>query len=74
LGREVKTIKVEIDGRKFDVRVKFARQKSGKIINVKPEFEDVQRLANEVSIPARKVAELARNRAEKEQDEGTGGA
>jgi len=73
LTRELKTIQVEIAGRKFDVRVKFARQRSGKFMNIKPEFEDVQKLANELSMPARKVAELALDQAKKEEDAGTAG-
>jgi pyridinium-3,5-bisthiocarboxylic acid mononucleotide nickel chelatase len=59
LHREIKIIKLEIEGKKFDVRVKFAQQKSGRIVNMKPEFDDIQTIAKELSMPARKVSEMA---------------
>ena len=72
LHREIMTIKVEIEGKKFDVRVKFAKQKSGKIVNVKPEFDDIHTIAKELSMPARRISELVIREAQsalKEQDE-----
>jgi uncharacterized protein (TIGR00299 family) protein len=56
LQREVRTVKVIVKGREFAVRVKFARDISGKIVNVKPEFDDVQAIAEEVSMPAREIS------------------
>lgn len=56
LQREVRTVKVIIKGREFAVRVKFARDISGKILNVKPEFDDVQAIAKEVSMPVREIS------------------
>jgi hypothetical protein len=58
LHREIMTIKVEIEGKKFDVRVKFAKQKSGRIVNVKPEFDDIHTIAKELSMPARRISEI----------------
>ena len=58
LQREIRTIKVEIEGKKFDVRVKFAKQKSGRIVNVKPEFDDIHTIAKELSMPARRISEI----------------
>ena len=58
LQREIRTIKVDIKGKKFDVRVKFAKQRSGKIVNVKPEFDDIHTIAKELSMPARRVSEI----------------
>ncbi len=58
LRREVSTIKLEIAGRVFDVRVKFARDGSGRIVRAKPEFEDVRLIAETVSMPAREVSNL----------------
>jgi uncharacterized protein (TIGR00299 family) protein len=56
LEREIRTMKVDIGGRTFDVRVKIST-KSGRIVNIKPEFDDIQAIAKELSMPARKVAE-----------------
>jgi uncharacterized protein (DUF111 family) len=57
LRREIMTVKVAIGGKGFDVRVKVARQRSGTIVNVKPEFDDIHTIARELSMPARKVSE-----------------
>jgi uncharacterized protein (TIGR00299 family) protein len=67
--REMKTLKVKIEGREFDVRVKFAKQRSGKITNVKPEFDDIHIIAKELSMPARKVSELVLRQAQKMAEE-----
>ena len=58
LQREIRTVKVGIGGRTFDVRVKISTRKSGGIVNVKPEFDDIQAIAKELSMPARKVSEI----------------
>ncbi|RLJ06025.1 MAG: TIGR00299 family protein, partial [Candidatus Aenigmatarchaeota archaeon] len=39
----------------FDVRVKVSKTKTGKIINVKPEYEDLRKISEELNIPLRKV-------------------
>ena len=65
LQREIRKLTVEIERRKLDVRVKFARDNSGRIINMKPEFEDIQAIAKELSIPARKVAEIVQREAQR---------
>jgi uncharacterized protein (TIGR00299 family) protein len=69
LPREITKLTVEIQGRKLDVRVKFARDNSGRIINIKPEFEDIQAIAKELSIPARKVAEIVLREAQEKAEE-----
>jgi uncharacterized protein (DUF111 family) len=56
LQRDVKTIKVEIATRTFDVKVKFARDMAGKIVRVKPEFDDIHAIAQALSMPAREVS------------------
>lgn len=58
LQREIKEVKVLIQGKEFSVRVKFARDRSGKVLNVKPEFDDIQAVAREVSLAAREVSGL----------------
>ncbi len=58
LQREVSTIKFEVAGRVFDVRIKFARDSLGKIVRAKPEFEDVRAIAEAVGMSAREVSNL----------------
>lgn len=63
LQREVKSINVEIAGRKFNVRVKFAKDRSGKKLIAKPEFEDLRSIAETLSMPAREVSAIVMREA-----------
>lgn len=65
LHREIKTLRVEVGGRKFNVRVKFAKNESGRVVNVKPEFDDINAIAKELSMPARKISEVVLREAQK---------
>jgi uncharacterized protein (DUF111 family) len=67
LQREVETVQLKIAGKCFDVRVKFARDRSGKIVRVKPEFEDVRMIAETLSMPAREVSEIVSREAVQSQ-------
>lgn len=58
LEREVKKVRVEISGKAFEVRIKFARDNSGKIVRAKPEFEDLKSIAKSAKMPLRGVAQL----------------
>jgi len=51
-------MKVELSGRTFEVRVKLARDATGSIVRVKPEFDDIRVIAKEVGLPARRVEEI----------------
>jgi len=64
LHREIRTIKVEIEGKQFKVRVKIAQQKSGRIVKVKPEFDDLHTIAKQLSMPARRVSEMVGRKAQ----------
>ena len=59
LQRETITVDVTLDNKRFNVRVKVARDKSGKVVNVKPEFEDVELIARTLSRPAREISSIA---------------
>jgi uncharacterized protein (TIGR00299 family) protein len=67
LSREVKTMNFEISAKKFDVRVKIARDAAGNIVRVKPEFEDIRMIAAEVGLPARRVEEIVCIQASKNE-------
>ncbi len=58
LQREVGTVKLQIAGKTFDVRVKLAKDGSGRVVRVKPEFEDVRAIAEAVDKPAREISDL----------------
>lgn len=66
LNRDIRTIKVTIQGRSFDVRIKTATNASGRIIRLKPEFDDIRAIAEALSMPARRVAELVTQEAQKQ--------
>jgi len=55
VSRKIKELPVRIGGREFKVRVKISRGVEDEIINIKPEFEDVKRLAAAVKLPIREV-------------------
>jgi uncharacterized protein (TIGR00299 family) protein len=67
LSRDTRTIKVTIRGRSFDVRIKTATNASGRVIRLKPEFDDVRVIAEALSMPARRVAELVTQEAQKQE-------
>jgi len=52
--RRIETYSVNIGGRSYKVRVKVSYL-GGKLINVKPEYEDVKRIAEDLGMPLRVV-------------------
>ena len=55
LKREIKEVDVDIPGYKGKVRVKVARDDKGNVVNAKPEYEDVKKIAKKTKMPLRKV-------------------
>lgn len=55
------TVTVQVGGRSYNLRVKISTVE-GKIINVKPEYEDLKRIATELHMPLRWVSEYVRQR------------
>jgi hypothetical protein len=53
LKREMNTTSITIGNKSYDLRIKIARDASGKIIQMKPEFEDLKRIAQETNLPLR---------------------
>lgn len=56
LEREIVTIQVPFADKMFSVRIKIARDKTGELLGVKPEFEDLDSIARTLSLPAREVS------------------
>jgi uncharacterized protein (TIGR00299 family) protein len=59
LPRAILTVPVSIDGNTFNVHVKVTRSSAtGKITNVKPEFEDIKIIASRNQMAVKRVLEL----------------
>ena len=48
-----------LEGVKETIRVKVSKNSNGEIIRVKPEFEDLKRLAEKTKKPLREISDLA---------------
>ena len=59
--REIRTVRVELGGREFEVRVKVSRV-GERILGVKPEHDDLKRISARTGLPLRRVEELVRSR------------
>jgi hypothetical protein len=65
LDREFVSIDILIDDMEELVNVKVARDSEGKIVQIKPEYDDVKRLADKTSKPLREIMDLVEMRARK---------
>ena len=72
LPREVVALKLQVGGDVFDVRVKVARDRSGKIMRIKPEFDDVDLVARKTSRPVPEISALVVEEARKTFRDGDG--
>ncbi|MBP2172399.1 nickel pincer cofactor biosynthesis protein LarC [Methanococcus voltae] len=50
---------VELNDRKFRINVKYSYI-NNKLVNIKPEYEDLKRISEELEIPLRKVSEIVK--------------
>jgi hypothetical protein len=72
LRRENVVIKLTLEQKTFEVRVKVARDRSGKILRMKPEFEDLDSISRAISRPVREISALALEEARKSLGKGSG--
>jgi uncharacterized protein (TIGR00299 family) protein len=63
IGREIFQVDILVGDVKDFVNVKVAKNSRGEIIRIKPEFEDVKRIADKTKKPLREVMDLAITRA-----------
>lgn len=63
--REVRAVNVKIEGESYNVRVKVAKNTSGKISRIKPEFDDAIELAKKLGRPVREILELIESEAQR---------
>jgi uncharacterized protein (TIGR00299 family) protein len=59
INRELHNVDLTIMGNKETVRVKVSKNAKGKIIRIKPEFEDLKQLAEKTGKPLRELLDLA---------------
>jgi len=58
INRELHIVDLLVLGNKETVKVKIARNQNGEIIRIKPEYEDVKRLAEKTKKPLRELLDL----------------
>jgi uncharacterized protein (TIGR00299 family) protein len=58
LIRETKSIHVTINDKSQLVRLKIAKDLAGNVIQVKPEYDDIKRMARETGMPYRNIIEI----------------
>ncbi len=63
INRELHTVDLQVMGNKETIRIKVAKNLRGEIIHIKPEFEDLKRLAEKTKTPLRELSEIAVSRA-----------
>lgn len=63
INRELHMVDLQVMGNKETVRVKVAKNLKGEIIHIKPEYEDLKRLAEKTKKPLRELSEIAISRA-----------
>jgi len=62
--RFVRKLEVEICGKRFEVTVKGSKALDGRVLRVKPEYEDLKRISRELGIPLRRVLEVVQKEVE----------
>lgn len=65
LHRESIPIKISIGGVEESVKVKVAEDSKGEIVQIKPEYDDAERVAAKTGKPLRKIMDLVKSEAEK---------
>jgi uncharacterized protein (DUF111 family) len=59
LARETHTVTITLNNQEFSVRVKIASDRTGKIMQVKAEYEDVKAVAEKTGHPLMEIAQKA---------------
>ncbi|MCW4023472.1 MAG: nickel pincer cofactor biosynthesis protein LarC [Candidatus Bathyarchaeota archaeon] len=65
IAREVCSVDLLLMGNLETVRVKISKDQKGRIIRIKPEYEDLKKLAEKTRTPLRELMELATENAKK---------
>jgi uncharacterized protein (DUF111 family) len=62
-SRNIFSIDITVVGQKETVKVKLSKNSQGKIVRLKPEFEDLKRLAEKTGLPLREISDLVTAKA-----------
>jgi uncharacterized protein (TIGR00299 family) protein len=62
--RDVYTFNIAIAGQNETVKIKYSKDRDGKKIRLKPEFEDLKRLAKKTGMPLRELSDLVTTKAQ----------
>ncbi len=65
LDREILTVEVPIENTNESINVKVAKNAQGKIVHIKPEYEDIKRVAEKTGLPLREIELIVREKASK---------
>ncbi len=63
MNRESSTVEILVGKAKETVKIKIAKAPQGNIVRVKPEYDDLKRLAEKTGKPLRELAEMAVSKA-----------
>jgi uncharacterized protein (TIGR00299 family) protein len=63
INRELHTVDLLVMGNKETVRVKVAKNQNGDITHIKPEYEDLKKLAEKTKKPLKELSEIVVSRA-----------
>jgi len=50
-----------IENHEYVISVKISKDQQGRIVNVKPEFENIREIANKLGLPFKKTMETVNN-------------
>ncbi|HSQ48739.1 MAG TPA: nickel pincer cofactor biosynthesis protein LarC [Candidatus Deferrimicrobiaceae bacterium] len=59
VNRESHSVEVVVNGVKEPIKVKISKDAKGEVVRIKPEFDDLKRLAEKTHKPLRELSELA---------------
>jgi uncharacterized protein (TIGR00299 family) protein len=63
VSRESRSVEVLINGNKEPIKIKVSKSSQGDVVRIKPEFEDLKRIAEKTGKPLRELYELALTKA-----------
>ena len=63
IARDVSQVDLTISGQRETVKIKISKDNQGKIIRLKPEFEDLKRLSEKTGVSLRELSEIATAKA-----------
>lgn len=68
--REWALVPIEVGGRSYSVRIKVSKTRDGKIVAVKPEYEDLKKISTETGVPLRVLMSEALKRFKQKEQGG----